>query len=62
MWRRGLLYAGSDSEKPAAFDLSGKHLRNYHNGNGIQTLTINDQNTANRPSNGAESLTDAQWR
>jgi hypothetical protein len=36
------LYAGSDSGKPAAFDLSGRHLRNYHNGKRIRTLPVND--------------------
>jgi hypothetical protein len=39
------LCAGSDSGKPAAFNLRGKHLRNYHNGKRIRTLAFNNQDT-----------------
>jgi hypothetical protein len=46
--RRGFLYAGSDSGKPAAFDLIGRHLRNYHDGKRIRTLPVNDWDTVVR--------------
>jgi hypothetical protein len=36
------LCAGSDSGKPASFDLNRKHLRNYHNGKRIRTPTLNN--------------------
>jgi hypothetical protein len=39
------LCAGSDSGKPAEFELSGKRLRNYHNGKRIRTPAFNNQDT-----------------